>query len=308
MDEADEGVPSMARAAVSMRTGQVRSLNPSGFHRIAYVEWGAAAAARTVLCVHGLTRNGRDFDRLGARLAETARVVCPDVAGRGRSDRLPAAEHYGYPQYLLDMTVLLARTGAETVDWVGTSMGGLIGMMLAARANAPIRRLVLNDIGPFVPRAALERLAGYVGKDPRFDSLAALEAYLRRVHAPFGPLDDAGWRHLAEHGYRRLADGRFALAYDPAIGQAFAGPLADIDLWAVWDAVRCPVLVLRGAESDLLTAVTAEEMRRRGPGATLVEFPGVGHAPALMAEDQIAVVAEWLAEAGGGVSPRHGRC
>jgi pimeloyl-ACP methyl ester carboxylesterase len=216
--------------------------------------------------------------------------------GQRASAWLAEAADYGYPQYLADMTALIARLDVAAVDWVGTSMGGLIGMMLAAQPGTPIRRLVLNDIGPFIPKAALERIADYVGLDPRFEDLAALEAYLRRVHAPFGPLTEDQWRHLAEHSARPLDEGGFGLAYDPRIGDAFRGdkPLEDVDLWPVWDAVRCPVLVLRGAESDLLLADTAREMRRRGPRARVVELPGVGHAPALMADDQIAPVRDWL--------------
>jgi pimeloyl-ACP methyl ester carboxylesterase len=277
-----------------MKTESVLGLGPHGFHRIAYTRWGEAAAPRTLICVHGLTRNGRDFDRLAAALSDRWRVVCPDVPGRGRSDWLPQSD-YTYPQYLADMAALIARIGATEIDWLGTSMGGLIGMMLAAQPNAPIRRLVLNDIGPFLPKAGLARLAEYVGKDPRFASLDELEAYLRRVHAPFGPLSDQDWRHMALQGYRRLEGGGFGLAYDPAIGPAFlAGGIQDVELWPVWDAVRCPVLVLRGAESDILTAATAAEMRERGPKAQLVEFPGIGHAPALMTESSIAVVRDWL--------------
>ncbi len=278
-----------------MRNEGVLSLNPHGFHRIAYTDWGDAAADRTVICVHALTRNGRDFDRLAGALAEDWRVACPDIAGRGRSDWLAHGADYNYPQYLADMTMLIARLGAGAVDWVGTSMGGLIGMMLAAQPGTPIRRLVLNDVGPFLPKAALARIADYVGQDPRFATLDELEAYLRRVHAPFGPLSDEAWRHMAEHGHRRLEDGGFALAYDPAIAQAFRqGALQDMDLWHVWDAVRCPVLIQRGAESDLLTADIATEMTRRGPRAELVTIPGVGHAPALMDAEQIALVRDWL--------------
>ena len=282
-----------------MKTESVLGLSPHGFHRVAYTHWGDAAADRTVICVHALTRNGRDFDRLAAALAENCRVACPDIAGRGQSDWLAHGADYSYPQYLADMTVLIARlsrdSGFTPVDWVGTSMGGLIGMMLAAQPGTPIRRLVLNDVGPFLPKAALARIAGYIGQDPRFATLDELEAYLRRVHAPFGPLSDESWRHMAEHGHRRLEDGGFALAYDPAIAQAFRqGALQDMDLWRVWDAVRCPVLVLRGAESDLLTPEVAAEMTRRGPRAELVTVPGVGHAPALMDNEQIAVVRDWL--------------
>src|SRR5215470_11982211 len=276
-----------------MNQRSLLGLGPHGFHRIAYVEWGEARDG-TVICVRGLTRNGRDFDRLAAALADARRVVCPDMAGRGRSDWLADGVGYGYPQYCADMNALIARLGVESVDWVGTSMGGLIGLMLAALPGAPIRRLVLNDIGPLVPQAALVRMAGYVGKDPAFADRAALEAYLRQVHAAFGPLDDADWQHLAEHGHRRDENGGFRLAYDPAIGRAFAGPLNDVDLWPLWEKVTCPVLVLRGAQSDLLLRETAEAMTARGPRARLVELAEAGHAPSLMAAHQIAVVRDWL--------------
>lgn len=277
-----------------MNTESILGLGPHGFHRIAYTEWGAATASRTLICVHGLTRNGRDFDRLAAGLGERWHVFCPDMPGRGRSDWLPA-EDYNYPQYLADVTALIARAGAKEVDWVGTSMGGIIGMHLAAQPNSPIRRLVLNDIGAFVPKAALLRLSEYVGSDPRFGSLDELEAYLRKIYAPFGPLSDQDWRHLALQGYRRLEGGGFGLAHDPAIARALeAKNLRDIDLWSIWDAIKCPVLVLRGGQSDLLLAKTAAEMQKRGPRMKLMEIADAGHAPALMAEGRIAAVRDWL--------------
>lgn len=281
--------------APSPRKRHVLGLSAGGFHRIAYLEWGDPAAGRVVVCVHGLTRNARDFDPLAAALAEAGRrVVCPDVVGRGESDRLADPAGYGYPQYLADMTALVARLDADRVDWVGTSMGGLIGMMLAAQPKHPIGRLAINDVGPFVPKASLERIGDYVGKDPLFPDLAAAEAYFRRVHAPFGALTDAQWRHLTEHGTRR-AEGGWRLAYDPGIAAPFKGEeFEDIDLWPAWDTVSAPVLVLRGAESDLLLAETAAEMATRGPEAEVVEIPGCGHAPALMDQAQIALVRDWL--------------
>ncbi|HEY2890754.1 MAG TPA: alpha/beta hydrolase [Dongiaceae bacterium] len=261
---------------------------------MAYVEFLPAStpSAPPVICVHGLTRNGRDFDRLATALSASRRVASPDVVGRGQSEWLSDAAGYGYPQYCADMTVLLARLGTEQVDWVGTSMGGLIGMMLAAQPNSPIRRLVMNDIGPFVPAAALQRLGGYVGKDPNFDDLAGVETYLRQTHAPFGAIDDAGWQHLAQHGHRRLPDGKLGLAYDPAIGRVFAGTIRDVDLAAIWQRVKCPVLVLRGAESDLLPASTARDMAAK---AEIIEVANTGHAPSLMVADQIEIVRSWLA-------------
>lgn len=280
-----------------MRHGKVACLSAAGFHDMAYTEWGPETAARPVVCVHGLTRNARDFDHLAGRLAEAGRrVVCPDVVGRGDSGRLTDPKGYGYPQYLADMTVLLARLDCAEVDWVGTSMGGLIGMMLAAQPGNPIRRLVVNDVGPFVPRASLERIATYVGKNPHFPDLAAAEAYYRKVHAPFGALSDAQWRHMAETSARPDPAGGYRLGYDPGIAAAFTpGEMKDVDLWPLWDRIVCPTLVLRGADSDLLLPETARDMTERGPKAKLLEIAGCGHAPALMEAEQSGPILEWLA-------------
>ncbi len=273
-----------------------QGLSATGFHRIAYREWGSGP--RTIICVHGLTRNGRDFDMLAADLAERldARVICPDVVGRGRSGRLANPDHYGYSQYLADMAVLLARLDVEQVDWVGTSMGGLIGMMLAAQPNSPLRRLVVNDVGPFVPKVALERIGDYVGLDPVFPDLAAVETYMRSHYAGFGALTDPQWRHMAETSADRQADGCYRLAYDPGISRIFkTSAIGDVDLWPLWSLIRQPTLVVRGAKSDLLMADTAERMTKEGPRARLYLVPDAGHAPALMAEDQIAAVRDFLA-------------
>jgi pimeloyl-ACP methyl ester carboxylesterase len=286
-----------------MRSHFVLGLGPAGFHRVAYTDWGAETASRLVVAVHGLTRNGRDFDRLAAALTASSspglRVVCPDVVGRGRSDWLPSAAQYTYAQYMADMATLIARLGVTAVDWIGTSMGGILGMMLAAQPGTPIRRLVLNDVGPTIPRQALARIGEYVGRDPRFPTLEALEGHLRQTYAPFGPLSDADWRHLAINDHRRLDGGGFALGYDPKIGEPFRqAAAADLDLWSFWDAIACPVLVLRGEDSDILLPKTLAEMKRRGPSITAASFSGVGHAPALMAEDQINVVRNWFASTG----------
>jgi len=278
-----------------MKHQHLQGLSAAGFHRIAYTEWGAADNPRVLVCVHGLTRNARDFDALATALADRYRVLCPDVVGRGRSDWLRDPSHYGYPQYLADMNALIARSGAQQVDWVGTSMGGLIGMLLAGQPGTPIGRLVMNDVGPFIPRDALARIAAYVGGDPRFADRAALDAYLRRIYAPFGPFTDAQWCALVDSSVRETAQGDIALAYDPSIAEPLrAAPARDVDLWPVWDRVMCPVLVLRGASSDVLRRADAEAMTRRGPRAALHELPGVGHAPSLMSEDQIARVRDFL--------------
>lgn len=302
-----------------MRNDRVLCINSKSFHRTHYVEWGDPAAERVVVCVHGLTRNGRDFDALAQALLPDFRVVCPDVAGRGKSDWLPSREDYGYPQYCADMTNLIARVTAHPapggmlgrlaralggddhkprrIYWVGTSMGGIIGMLLASRPNNPIQKLVLNDVGAVIPKAALERIGQYVGKDPRFKTLEDLETMVRLVLAPFGALTDAQWRHLTVTGAKQHADGSWGMCYDPGIGLPFQKwLLADVDLWQYWDTIVCPTLLLRGAQSDLLLKDTAVAMTQRGPKARLVEFDGIGHAPPLMADDQIKVVRDFLME------------
>lgn len=280
---------------MSMIPRTLACLGPHGFHRLNYWEWPGPKGARTVLCLHGLTRNGRDFDALAEALSAERRVVCPDMPGRGKSAWLSDPADYGYALYLADVAALIARLDVEEVDWVGTSMGGIIGMLLAAQPGAPIRRLVINDIGPLIAKEGLERIATYVGLDPSFPDAAALEAALRTLAASFGPLSDAQWRHLASISTRPKPDGTVGFAYDPRIGDAFrAAPAADVDLWPQYDAIRCPTLVLRGAQSDLLRQADAEAMTRRGPQARLVEFAGIGHAPALMAPDQIAIIRDFL--------------
>ena len=280
-----------------MKSDSVLCLGSKGFHRMHYYEWGEPASPRIVICVHGLTRNARDFDFLAGMLEGEFRVICPDVAGRGKSEWLASKTDYNYVQYMTDMTALIARvtSGArKTVYWVGTSMGGLLGILLASVPATPIAKLVVNDAGTLVPKAALERMARYVGQDPRFGTLEELEAYLRRISAPFGPLTDEQWRHLTVHGAKQHADGSWGMSYDPAIGFALQGALADIDLSVQWEAIRSPTLLLRGAQSDVLLAPTAQTMTLSGPQAKLVEFAGMGHAPMLMCENQARVVRDFL--------------
>lgn len=286
---------------ISPTNRSVLCLSPAGFHRMVYYEWGKADNSRVLVCVHGLTRTGRDFDFLAQALAADYRIVCPDVVGRGESDWLRDPRHYALPQYAQDMTVLLARLDVESVDWLGTSMGGMIGMWLAAQPKSPIRRLILNDIGPVIEAAALQRIGEYVGQAPSFASLAEAENHLRLVSAPFGALSDAQWRHLTEHAVRQDETGCFRFRYDPAIAETYRAWLAgpdgpqDLVLWPLYDAIRCPTLVIRGEHSDLLSRETVAEMARRGPRAQSVEVPGVGHAPMLLDESQIALVRDWLA-------------
>lgn len=276
------------------RAHRLRYLLGGAFRGLAWMEWGPPDGA-PVVCVHGLTRSGRDFDALARTLAARGRrVLCPDLPGRGASDWLDEPMFYTPPHYVVALAHLLARLDGE-VDWVGTSLGGICGMMIAAGQGNPIRRLVLNDIGSRVPAAAAARIADYVSRQPVFDDIAGLEAHLRQVHAPFGRLSDAEWRHLAETSARRLPDGRVAPHYDPAIAVPFAqSATGAVDLSRVWSLVRAPTLVLRGAESDILDAGTAAEMALRD-GVRLVTLPGIGHAPALMEAGQMALIADFLA-------------
>ncbi len=288
--------------AIEPRFGQVACQSRSAFHRIAYTEWGDPDAPRVALCVHGLTRQGRDFDALAAALVQRGyRVICPDLAGRGRSEWLTDKQDYALPQYASDMATVLARSGAAEIDWIGTSLGGLTGIYLAALARAPIRRMVINDIGPFLPWNALSRLGAYLTVMPKsFTDLHAAEAYFREILAPFGGLSDAEWFHLTRHSIARTPEGRFELLVDPGIGHAFRPVMFyNVSMWRQWEQIRCPVLVLRGERSDLLTRDVARTMTERGPRAKLVEFPGCGHAPPLMDHLQIGTVVHWLAREDG---------
>ena len=280
-----------------MKEQSFLALSPHGFHRVAYTSWGNRKASRTVICLHGLTRNGRDFDTLASALENECCVICPDMPGRGKSEPLSDSADYQYPVYLQTCASLLAHLDCESVDWIGTSMGGLIGMMLAAQPNSPIEHLVLNDVGALIPGKALERIASYVGDTGPFATLDALEDRLRTIHATFGGLTDRQWQHLAIHGHWRDANGLFKLAYDPAIAKSIiASTYSDIDLWPVWAAVRCPTLILRGENSDVLPASVAETMVATHPLGRSISFAGMGHAPALMASDQVQAIQTWLRE------------
>jgi len=280
---------------MAMTSHHYHALGPHGFHRVHYTEWGDPDNPKVLICVHGLTRTGRDFDFLAATLEQEYRVICPDVVGRGKSDWLADKTDYTYPLYINDLATLLARIDAERVDWVGTSMGGLIGMFLASYAGTPIHKLIVNDVGPLIPAAGLQRVAEYVSQMVTHESIEKMERFLRTIGVTFGHLTDAQWRHMTVHNSRQLENGRYTMAYDPGIADNFKTmDLTDIDLWPVWDTVRCPTLVLRGEHSDVLYHADAVAMTERGPKAKLIEFPDMGHAPALMADDQIAVVRDWL--------------
>ncbi|MFJ1468399.1 alpha/beta fold hydrolase [Massilia orientalis] len=276
--------------------------SPAGLHRMAYKEWGDPANTNVLVCVHGVTRVADDFDALARAMSDRYRVVCPDVVGRGRSGRLRDPALYVIPQYVADMVTLIARVtaGDEGVAWFGTSMGGLIGIALASLPGSPVRRMVLNDIGPVLDPVALARIGDYIGQAIRFATFAEGAAYVRMVSTPFGPHSDAQWDKLARDVLVQQPDGQWALHYDLGLAQPFKAMTPakvaqdEARLWAAYDAIRCPTLLVRGEHSDLLSRATAEEMTRRGPKPALREIAGVGHAPTFLQPEQIAIAREFL--------------
>jgi pimeloyl-ACP methyl ester carboxylesterase len=281
------------------RLNHVQCLDNRGLHRMAYWEWGDAANPHVVVCVHGLTRQGRDFDTLARSLSTDVRVVCPDVVGRGHSDWLADPMHYGVAQYVADMVTLLARVNAPRVDWVGTSMGGLIGLSVAALPNSPLGRFVINDVGPTLAPEGLARIGGYVGRVAQWNTLDEAADALWQISQGFGVHTREQWLALTEPQLKRDAD-KWVPRSDPQIALPFKATTpamaqaGEALLWQAWDRLTLPVLLTRGADSDLLSPATAHAMTQRGPCARLVEFAGVGHAPMFVQPDQIAAVREFL--------------
>jgi pimeloyl-ACP methyl ester carboxylesterase len=283
------------------RLNHVQCLDTRGLHRMAYWEWGDARNPRVLLCVHGVSRQGRDFDTLARSMADHYRVVCPDVVGRGQSDWLADPMGYAIPHYMADMVTLLARLNASEVHWLGTSMGGLIGLGVAALNQSPVRRLVLNDVGPTIQTDAVARIAAYLGAPMHWHSLDEAADYLWSISEGFGPHTREQWLALTRPQLKPDGEG-FKPHYDPAIAVAVRALTPQIAAageamaWAAYDSLRCPTLLLRGADSDLLSRETAQAMMQRGPKARLVEFAGVGHAPMLNASEQIAALRQFLLE------------
>lgn len=284
------------------RIKTVQCMSPSGLHDIAYKEWGDPGNRKVLICSHGVTRVADDFDALARALSGHYRVVCPDTVGRGRSGKLRNPEHYRIPQYVSDMVTLIARVTQEhdQVDWFGTSMGGLIGMGLASLPGNPVRKLVLNDIGPTLDPTALQRIGDYIGQDLRFPSFETAAKFVREVSLSFGEHSEDEWHKLAADVLRQDDNGQWVRHYDMGLAQPFRSATpetAEADqamLWAAYDAIRCPTLLIRGEQSDLLSRETAHAMTQRGPRARLVEIPGVGHAPTFIHDDQIAVARDFL--------------
>lgn len=299
-----------------MKQDYVLSATEEGFHRIAYTEWGSANVSHlsTVICVHGLTRNSRDFDSLAYFLSQKGHhVFCPDVVGRGDSSWLKDANQYNFKRYVKDLTVLIGRTGANEIDWIGTSMGGVIGIIIASLNNTPIKRLVLNDVSPQLPMHALWQMAKYVGKDPHFADKDEAKAYFKHIFNEFGPLTDEQWDRFTEHSIQERVEGGggYTAKYDPSIHEfkpkwqavkdlfynplkAMEGVFLDIDLWSYWQKITCPVLVIRGKKSQLLLPEHIKKMKRLHHNVDVFEVPEAGHAPALMEEFHQKVIADWL--------------
>ena len=285
---------------VPMSHHRLTCLDPQGKHEIVYTQWGDPNNQNVVLCVHGLLRNRRDFDHLAMALATEYRVICPDLPGRGDSDWLSQPEAYTSYVYIVDMVTLLAEIRAKQTIWIGTSLGGLIGMMLASQSQSPISHLILNDIGPLIPQTGLTHIANKLKNGiPSFPSLEAVEQFFRTVHSQFGPLTTEQWQHLARHGSRLAESGLYHLAYDPKVAYSFQDTVndkkaEDIELWAAWQAIHCPILLLHGEKSALLLPEIIEKMQVTKPEMKKITFPEVGHAPALMAEEQIMAIRHWL--------------
>ncbi|AJG18762.1 alpha/beta fold hydrolase [Cupriavidus basilensis] len=289
--------------SVSPRLGFVQCISPAGLHRMAYHEWGDPTNPRVLMCVHGLTRTGRDFDTVAAALCAEYRVVCPDVVGRGRSDWLADPRRYVVPQYVSDMVTLIARLNVEQVDWFGTSMGGLIGMGLAGLPKSPVRKLLLNDVGPRIAASAVERIGAYLGLPVRFKTFEEGLAYLQTISASFGRHTPEQWRELNGAILKPVqgAEGlEWGLHYDLAMALPFRETTpeqvsaGEVALWQMFEAIQAPTLVVRGAQSDLLTRETVAEMVARGRSVTSVEVPDVGHAPTFIDPAQVAIAKQFF--------------
>ena len=287
----------------SPRLGFVQCISPAGLHRMAYHEWGDPANPRVLMCVHGLTRTGRDFDVLARAMSDQYRVVCPDVVGRGRSEWLADPRHYVVPQYVSDMVTLVARLNVDQVDWFGTSMGGLIGMGLAGLPKSPVRKLLLNDVGPRITAQALERIGAYLGLPVRFKTFEEGLAYLQTISASFGRHTPEQWRELNGAILKPVqgAEGlEWGLHYDPALAVPFretppeAVQAGELALWHMFEAAPGPTLIVRGAQSDLLLRETVAEMVTRGKQVSTVEIADVGHAPTFVDPAQIAIAREFF--------------
>lgn len=282
----------------------VQCLSPGGLHRMAYKEWGAPNNPHILVCVHGITRVSDDFDVLAKALSSDYRVICPDIVGRGRSDKLTLPQHYQITQYIADIVTLIARvthTHDEPIHYLGTSMGGMIGMGLASLPYSPIQKLILNDISPMIPFTAINRIAAYIGEDISFPTFFEAQSYIRNLSSTFGEHTELEWDKFCRDVLRQHPDGTWRRHHDIHIAQPFKEVMRpelmqtlQNKAWQAYDAITCQTLLLRGKDSDVLMPEVAIDMTQRGPHAKLVTFDDVGHAPTLLHQDQIDVVKTFL--------------
>lgn len=297
-----------------MKQNYVLCTSLEGFHNMVYSEWEPIATKRsTVICVHGFARNRHDFDPLAKFLSEKGHAVfCPDIVGRGDSTWFNNAKHYNYQQYAIDLNTLIARTNSKYIDWIGTSMGGILGMVLASLPNSPIRNLILNDVGPQLPVHTLWRLSQYIDNHPYFKNFIEAKSYLKKIYHGFGSLNEEQWDYITKHSIMQCKPKLYTVKLDPHIKpakpssqfmkelfmtphKAFEGILFDIDLWDMWKNIRCPVLVIHGQNSDLLLNEHIEKMQVTHPSVTVMEIMDAGHAPVLFEQDQHEKITKWLA-------------
>lgn len=263
---------------------------------LAYTEWGDSANPRVLVCIHSLSRQSRDFDFLAQRLQSHYRVICPDVAGRGASDWLHDKLGYNLVNYALHIVHLLQELKIQRVDWVGSSLGGMIGFVVNSIQPGLIQKLVLNDVGPLLPQVALQRIGAYVGLDPRFASPGEALEFFKKNFTPMNIQNETHWQHLLTHSLRPAENGTFRLHYDPGIAEPFKliADKGDLELWSLWEDVKCPVLVLHGLKSDILTSAIVQKMKNTHQRTESVEYPDIGHLPSLMEDGQITTVEQWL--------------
>jgi pimeloyl-ACP methyl ester carboxylesterase len=270
-------------------------LSPTGYRNIAYTEWGFKDNKKVLFCIHGLTRNAHDFDYIARALSGEYRIICADMAGRGQSDWFADRSRYNFLTYIDDCIEVMLELQLGKVDWLGTSMGGIIGVYLAAQYPKFIKRMILNDVGYYIPKESMQRIRKYIINPPTFHSIKEVDEYLRLRLANFGIKKEEHWLYLAKTSIIPKGNGTYVLAYDPVIAEIMPEKAEDVNFLGIWQQLKCPTLVLRGGDSDLLTEDTANHMKITGPQADLITFDGVGHAPALMDYEQIEAVRKWLA-------------
>lgn len=265
---------------------------------MAYTHWQSEMSDKTIICVHGLTRNGRDFDSLARQLVQHGHIYCPDIVGRGKSDWLSDYQFYDFEQYISDMMTLMAQIKAKDIIWIGTSMGGIMGMLMAAMPNTPVSALILNDVGNIIPKESLQQIANYVGLAPSFKTFEAGKDYFKTTHHEFAPMSDENWNFLASHSLTEQNDGMFALAYDPNIGTKMReGDLTqDVDLTPIWSVITCPTMIIRGENSTLLPKSTVQNMIKSKQNVSYIEVPTAGHAPSLNGYFEQNAIMKWISK------------